>query len=119
VRVREWKRPQEYRVDDAEDSDIRADAEGEDEDGDYGEGAVAAEGAKGVLQVLEKDVESHESSRFTLFEFRGVDGAEANQRLATGFQGSETALNVLGDGELDVGRDFGFEVGIELRLAEK
>jgi hypothetical protein len=46
LRIGEWQRAEQQRVDDAEDGDVGADAEGEDEDGDDGEAAIAAEGAE-------------------------------------------------------------------------
>ena len=98
LRIGEWQRAQEQGVDDAEDGDVGADAEGQDEDGNEGESAVAAQGAEGVAEILEKNVEFHESSGFALLEFCGVDGAETDERLAACFIGSEAALKVLLNG---------------------
>ena len=119
LRVGKGQRAQQQRVDDAEDGDVGADAEGENEDGDEGEAAVAAEGAEGVTEILEKNVEFHKSSRFALLVFCQFDAAEANQRLAAGFKGSEAALDVFFDRHLDVRGDLGFEVGVERGLAEE
>ena len=112
VRILEGQWAQEDGVDDAEDGDVGADAQGENEHGNDGESAVAAE-------VLEKNVEFHKSSGFALLEFCGVDGAETNERLAACFKGSEAALDVFFNRKVDVGGDLRFEVGVERRLAEK
>ena len=117
--VGKGQRAQHQRVHHAEDGDVGADAEGENENGDEGEAAVAAEGAEGVLQILQKNVEFHKSSRFAVLVFRLFHAAEADERLAAGFVGSQAALDVLFDGELDVRGDLGFEVGVERRLAEE
>jgi hypothetical protein len=125
LRGGEWERAQKNGVDDAEDGDVGADAEGKDEDGDQGEGAIAAKGAEGVfqildkVQILEKDVEFHKSSRFTVLVFRLIETAKADKRLAAGFQGGEAQLDVFFDGHVEMGGDFGFQIGFELGLTKE
>ena len=59
--MREGERPQEQRVDGAEDRGVGADADGEREHGDGGEGRRAAEGAEREARVLHCGVENGES----------------------------------------------------------
>ena len=55
----ERQRPQEQRVDDAEDGGAGADAEPGDEDGERREAGVAPQRADGVAQILKEVVEGH------------------------------------------------------------
>ena len=59
VGLGERQRPQEQRVDDAEDGGAGADAEPGDQDGEDGEAGVAAQRAEGVAEVLEQVGEGH------------------------------------------------------------
>jgi hypothetical protein len=119
LRVGEGKRAKKQRVDYAEDGDVGADSKGKNKNGDEGETAVAAQGADGVTQILEKNVEFHKSSRFALFVFCQVDTAETNECLAAAFERSEAAPDVLLDGHFEMRGDFGFEVGVERGLLVK
>jgi hypothetical protein len=58
-RMAEWQRPQDQRVDDAEDGGAGADAKRGDEDGKGGKARIASQRANGVAQVLEEIVEGH------------------------------------------------------------
>ena len=55
----ERQRPQQQRVDHAEDDDARADAEPGDQDGEDGKSGVPPQGAGGVAEVLEQVREHH------------------------------------------------------------
>ena len=109
----------EQRVDDAEDGDVGADAQGEDEDRNDGEAGVADQSAEGVLQVLEKNVECHESSRLAVLVFRLFHAAEAHERKATRFGGRKAAGNVIVDGHFKMSCEFGFELGIKRGLVRE
>ncbi len=58
-RIREGQRPQDQRMDDAEDRGAGADAEAGDEDGESRKAGVAAQRANGVAKILEKVGEGH------------------------------------------------------------
>ena len=60
--IGEGQRPQDQRIDDAEDRRAGADAEAGDEDGEGREAGVAAQRADGVAEILEKVVEAHGES---------------------------------------------------------
>src|ERR1700677_943458 len=119
LRIGKRQRAQQQRVHYAEDSNVSANAEGEDENGDDGEPPVAAKSADGVAEILEENVESHNSSRFALLVFRQVNAAKANQRLAAGFKRGKAALDVLRSRHLDVRGDLGFELCVEWGLAKE
>ena len=119
VRITEGQRAQQQCIDDAEDGCVGADAEGQNENGDQRESAIAAQRTKSIADILEKNFEIHESSRFALLEFCGLDGAEVNERLPARFERCQAVLNVIFDRHLDVRRYFGFEVCIERALLEE
>src|ERR1700746_2989172 len=52
MRFRERQWAQQQCVDDAEDGDVGANAEGQDQDSDKGEAAIVAEGAEGETDIL-------------------------------------------------------------------
>ena len=54
VRFGEWKRIEEYTVDDGEEGGVGADAQSESEDGDGGEAGILEEHAHAVADVLPK-----------------------------------------------------------------
>ena len=56
IRMRKWQRAQKNRIDDAEDCDIRADGESENQKRDGGEPRVAAKRAEGVANVMQQVV---------------------------------------------------------------
>jgi hypothetical protein len=54
-----------------------------------------------------------------MFVFRLIHAAEADEGLAAGFGRREPTLKVFFDGQLKMGGDLGFEIGVELRLPEE
>ncbi len=98
--VGEGQRAQQERVHHAEDGNVGADAESENQNGDDGKARIAAQRAEGVLQVLQQNVECHESSRFAMFLSCLFDTADADQRQAAGFFGRQSALKIFFDGEV-------------------
>jgi hypothetical protein len=66
ARLGERQRPQQKRVDDAEDGCAGADPEAGDQHGESRESSVAAQRPAGVAEILEQVVESHGA---------GLDGA--------------------------------------------
>ena len=78
---------QHERIDDAEDGDVGADAESQDQDGDNGEAGVAAQGAESVFEVLEQNIECHQSPRLALLFSCLFHAADADECLAASFFG--------------------------------
>jgi hypothetical protein len=103
----------------SEDDGVGSDAEGERSDSDGGEAGAAAEHANGVAKVGAKLVEKTEAERLTDVLFVGFGRAELDAGAAESFGGSEAvALEVFG-AELDVGAQFGFDVGLDGAAMEK
>jgi hypothetical protein len=117
--LREGQRAQKEGVDDGEDDKIRTDAEREDEHRDESEGVVAAKGAHGEAEVLQEDVEPGKAASGALGFARLLDVTKAEEGRTAGFPRGEAAGDVLFDGEFQVKRQLGLEVGILLRLAEE
>ena len=115
----EGKRAEKNGVDDGEDDDVGADAEGEDDHGDDGEGGVAAEGAEGEAEVLEEDVEPGQAAGGALVFAGLLDSAEADEGAAAGFFFGHAEGEIFFGGQVEVGGDFGFEVGVVLWLMEE
>ena len=88
------ERAQEESVDDAEDDDVCADAEGEDEDGDSGEGAILAEGAEGVAQILRESFDHGEAPGVTMNFFGLLRAAELREGAAAGFLRGHAGLEI-------------------------
>jgi hypothetical protein len=101
-----------------EDDGVGSDAEGERGDGDGGEAGAAAEHANGVAEVgaklvYEKKAKETEAEGGADVFFVGLDRAELDAGAAERFGRSETvALEVLG-AKLNVGAEFGFDVGLD------
>jgi len=66
VRIGEGKRAEQECINDAEDGDVGADAEREDQDGNGGEGAVPPKSAKRVANVAEKRVQKWQAAGFAM-----------------------------------------------------
>jgi len=102
-----------------EDDGIGSDAEGKRGDGDGGEAGAAAEHANGVAEVGAKLVEETEAEGGADVLFVGLDMAELDAGTTERFGGSKAgALKVFG-AELDVGAEFGFDVGLDGVAAEE
>jgi hypothetical protein len=114
---REWAK--ENAVDKAKDGGVGADAEGQGENRDESEGRIFAEHAGAVAKILEKSFEPREGARVT-GRFQGLLGAtELDESAATGFRGGHAGLEIVGDGFVEVGRDLGGEIDVELVSAEE
>jgi hypothetical protein len=94
----EWEWPQEESVDDAEDDDVCADAEGKDEDGDSGEGAILVEGAEGVAQILRKSFDHGEAPGVTMNFFGLLRAAELRVSAAAGFLRGQSGFEIFLNG---------------------
>jgi hypothetical protein len=119
VRIAEGQRPQQQCVHNTEHRNIGADAKRENQDSDERKAAIAAEGAKSVAEILEKNIEIHESSRFAVFVFRHVKAAKADKRLPAGFLGGKSALQILFNGHFQMRGNLCFEISIERRLLQE
>ena len=97
------KRLEEDAVDDSEDGGIGADAEGEREDGDGGEGRILAQAADGVAHVLHEDFEGGTDADVADILFDLFHTAEiAAGFLERAFSG-HAAADVFGGGLFQVG----------------
>ena len=115
----EGQRAEEEGVDDAENGDVGSNAESEDEDGDNGEDAIAIEGADGVAEILEENIERGKAAGLTLPLAGLLDAAEADEGAAAGFLRRHALVDVFFYGEVDVGLEFGVEVGVALLLMKE
>jgi hypothetical protein len=55
-RVTKWKRTEQDGIDHAEDGGIRADAEGQGENGDEGESGISGENAERIAQIVQDGI---------------------------------------------------------------
>jgi hypothetical protein len=85
----------------------------QDEDDDAGEGAIAAQSAERVAQVLTKEFEPREGAGFAMVLAGLRHAAEADEGLAARFFRREAAAKVVLDGGLQVRGHFRIEIGIE------
>ncbi len=106
-------------VDDAENDDVCADAQGKNEHGDDGEAAVAAQAAKSVAEVLKQNVEPGQAARLAVVFASLLDAAEADEGLAAGFFGRHAALDVFFDGEFEMRGHLGVELTVERLLMKE
>ncbi len=115
VGEREWAKDD--GVDDAEDGGVCADAERESEDGDEGEAGIFAERAKGVAEILGEVVEYRGD---TALVARGLlDQGDVAEFAVSAFGGllrRGAAVLEIGGGHLEMGLEFGVEVGAIVRL---
>jgi hypothetical protein len=102
-----------------EDDGVGSDAKGERGDGDGGEARAAAEHANGVAKVGAKLIEEAEAERAADVLFVGLDGSELDAGAAGGFGGGEAGALEIFRAELDVGAEFGFDVGLDRVAAEE
>ena len=114
----ERKRAQQNGVDDGKDDDIGADAESEDEDGDDGECAYRDGGCGAEAEIL-KRTSSQGKPRAPRCCSRLLDAAEVDQGATAGFFRRHALLDVLFDGEFEMGRDFDFKVRIQVWFVEE
>ena len=105
------QRLDEDRVDEAEYGDGGADAEGEDSGGGDGEAFAAAELARGEAEILKKIFEEREGAGFALRLASVFDAAEMEDGLTAGFGGRHAGAEIVFDVEIEVGGEFGVEVG--------
>jgi hypothetical protein len=115
----EGQRAEEECVDDAEDGDVGSDAECENQDGDDGKDAIAIEGADRVAKILEEDVEPRKAAGSALLLACLLDAAETDEGAAAGFVGRHSLADVFFHGEVDVGLELGFEIGVAVLFAEE
>ena len=79
LRIAKGQGPQQDRVHDAEDGDVGADAQRQDQHGDRRKSPVASQRAQRVPQVLQQHIEHRQSARFAMLLLRLRDAAEAHQ----------------------------------------
>ena len=118
-RIGVGKRDEKDSIHKAKDGGVCADAEGESEDGDSGEGGRFAEHAKGEAKVLEKRVEKRKAAGFAVLLFGLLRAAETDVSLPARFGGGEAAAEIFLYGELQVCGHFGVEVAVELSAAKE
>ncbi len=114
LRVRDSQGSQKYRVDQAEDGGVRADAESQREDGDDGEGRRAAQQPQCIAEVGAKLVEQAQAERLAAFLRPGADtaelGAGAAARLRRRHPGPHEILRVAVEMELELVADRSIEI---------
>src|SRR5262245_6431936 len=66
VRVSVWERPQQYRIDDAEDRRIRADTQAESERGDTGKAGVSPQRPHTKPQILKECIDESDSTHIAM-----------------------------------------------------
>ena len=119
MRLGEWERAKKNTIDKAEDGSVSADAEGQGENGDESEGRIFAEHAGAVAKILEKSFEPGEGALVT-GRFQGLLGAtELDESEAAGFRGGHAGFEFVGNGFVEVGRDLGGEIDVELVSTEE
>lgn len=119
VRVAHRQAAQHDGVDEAEDRRARADAEGQDEHDDGGEGRAPAELARRESQVSDQVVGERHAARIAALLLDGLDAAELAQRCTAGRLGFHARGDVLLDQSLDVEPDLLVELAVERGLAEE
>ena len=70
------QRPQQHRIDDAEEGRVRADPDREQEDGDGGEPGTLADRAKRVAEILAEGIEARQTALIAVALLGGFDAAE-------------------------------------------
>ena len=119
LRFREWQRPHEDAVDDAEHRDRRADAERERQDCGGRECWSVAQRPRGILEILEKVVDEPDTSGVAALFLALFDAADHQQRLAAGRVRRQAARHVRLDQMVDVKPQLLVELSIERRAAEQ
>ena len=119
LRIAKRQGPQQNGIHHAEDRDIGADAQGQDQHGHRCKATVAAQRAQRVPQVLQQDIERRQAARFAMPLLGLRNAAEARQSLAAGFPRREAAPQILFDREFEVCGHLRIELVIHRPFAEK
>ncbi len=98
---------EQYLFCESEDDGVRADAEGEREDGDDGEAGTLAQGAESEEDVHPKVVPEAQAKRSTDVALVGLDAAELDAGAAQCFRFGYAAIDQVGGVALDVELHFG------------
>src|SRR5271169_2041771 len=96
--IGEWQWTEQEGVDDAENDDVGANAKGEDEDGDEGEGTIFAEDTEGVAKILEKHLDRGNTAGLAMIFFGLLHTAEMGEGLAARFGMRHAGLEIFFDG---------------------
>ncbi len=102
LRIAKRKGAQQNGVHHAEDGDIRANAERENQDGDSRKSAVAPHGAKRKAQILHEHVEPRQPARLAMLLKRLLHPAELNQCLPARLRRGQAAPKILFDRHFEV-----------------
>ena len=117
--VGERQRAEHKGVNDAEDGDVGSDGQRQNEYGDDGEAGIAAKGAQRVFQVLGKNVEIHKATCLPLLFSCLLNAAECEDGATASLFWRHAALDVVFDGEVDVGSQLGIEFFIKAFAGEE
>jgi hypothetical protein len=116
VRILKRQRPQQQRIHHAEHCNVCPDPQRQNQHSDKCKSAIAPQRAKGVLQILQKNVEFHKSSRLALLVFRRVHPAKPHQRLAPRFRRAHAPPPILFRGQRNVLGYLCFEIRVKPAL---
>ena len=113
------QRAQQDGIDHAEDCNIGADAEGEDQNRHHGEGAIAAQGAQSKAQVLSDGGDPQRAPAFPAIFFDLVQAAEGESRGASGLLFRHAGAHIFGHLLLEVKTQFFVQVLFQLLAVAK
>jgi hypothetical protein len=119
VRPRHGQRTQHDGVDNGEDRRIGADAQGEREDGDRGEGRRVAQGAGGVAQIAPQVLGGGFPADVAGVVFQRGETAHLGSGGARGLFTRQTGLHLLLDRRLEVPAQLGIELAVPFAAAEQ
>ena len=105
-RIVERQRAQQNGIDHAEDRDVGADAESEDQDRHHSERAIAAQGAQSKAEVLSDGGDPQRAPAFTAIFFDLAQAAEGEASSTARLLFRHAATNILGDLLLEVKTQF-------------
>ncbi len=118
VRVRIGKRPEQHRVDYAEDGRIGADTDGKGKNGDGAEAGIPANPSKGIAKILADGIERRKPALITIAFFGGFDAAEPDPGAAIGLVRRHTAPHIFFGEQLDMGIELCGEIGLGIITGE-
>ena len=117
IRVRQW--PQQYAVGDAEDGDVGADPEPQDEDGHGRESWTPAQRAQAIPQVLHEVFDASCSPHVPALLFDLLDATERTQRGVPSLLPCHSRLDVVLDLLFEMEAQLFAHLVFQLRLAEQ
>ena len=114
LRLRDGKRLQQQRIDEAEDRGVRADAERKRQDGDDRECRRSTQQPERIADISAQLVDDAQPEHLPAFVSPGVDAAKRDPRQSVSFVGGDAAADEIGTVQIDMQSHLVLHLAIEI-----